>query len=356
MVAKKNELTEILGMLGNNYATIAEDGSSADIEYFVDTGSYALNALYSGSIFGGIPSNKISAIAGEESVGKSFYLLAICKSFLDKDPQALVIIFESEGSLTSDLVKERGLDPSRVAIVPVETVQQFHTQCLKVVQNQLSKPEKQRRPMLFGLDSLGMLSTSKEMADSESGKEVKDMTRTQMIRSAFRTLTLKLSKAKIPLIVTNHTYQTMGLFSTKEMSGGGGTKYAANNITFLSKSKDKDSSGNMTGAKIKCKVDKSRITREGTQVTTLLSFSKGLDRFYGLVEIGLDSGVLEENGRKIIFPDKSEGLRTKIEREPEKYFTEDILKALDVGAAKLFKYGMTNNESLLDDEVLEEDE
>ena len=41
-------------------------------------------------------------------------------------------------------------------------------------------------------------------------------------------LTLKLGRAKVPMIVTNHTYDVIGsMFPQKEMGGGSGLKYAA---------------------------------------------------------------------------------------------------------------------------------
>ena len=63
------------------------------------------------------------------------------------------------------------------------------------------------------LDSLGMLSTEKEMTDTAEGKTTRDMTRAQVIKATFRVLTLKLGKASIPLIMTNHTYQVVGCLS-----------------------------------------------------------------------------------------------------------------------------------------------
>lgn len=351
-MSKNSDINEYLGILENEYATIASEGSTADVSGLVDTGSYVLNALYSGSIFGGMPSNKINAIAGEEATGKTYVALGIAKHFLDTDKKALVMLFESEGSVTKEILENRDIDPSRVLIIPVETVQQFATQALRVVQKHLEKNEKDRRPLMFILDSLGMLSTSKELADSESGKDVKDMTRSQAIKAAFRALTLKLSKAQIPMLVTNHTYQGMGMFATKEMSGGGGIKYAANNIIFLSKAKDKDKDGNVIGAKIRCKVVKSRITREQIEGTILLNHQKGLDKFYGLVDLALEANIFQKVSTKIKLPDGSSEFESKILANPEKFFTKDVLEQIDAFCKTAFVYGgglETNPEELVEE-------
>jgi RecA/RadA recombinase len=338
-MAKNNPFTDVLKVLENEYATVADEGTSADVVGFIDTGSYALNALYSGSIYKGMPSNKISALAGEEATGKTFFALGIVKNFLDTNEKALSIIFESEGSVTKEILQSRDVDTKRVLIVPVETIQQFKTQAIRVVENHLNTPEKDRRPLMLCLDSLGMLSTTKEMNDSGTGKEVKDMTRTAEIKAAFRVLTLKLSKAKIPLLVTNHVYQTMGMFPTKEMGGGGGLKYAANNIIALSKSKNKDSEGNVTGIFIRCKNLKSRLTKENTQASVMLSYDKGLDRYYGLIDLALEHGIFKKMATKIDVGDGKTYFEKQIINNPEKFFTEDVLAKIDLAAQKEYSYG-----------------
>ena len=127
--------------------------------------------------------------------------------------------------------------------------------------------------MFVVLDSLGMLSTEKEMTDTAEGKQTRDMTRAQVIKATFRVLTLKLGKAKIPLIITNHTYSIIGAYvPMKEMGGGSGLKYAASTIIYLSRKKDKDGT-EVVGSIIHCKTHKSRLTKEnkaGKNIITLL--------------------------------------------------------------------------------------
>ena len=118
------------------------------------------------------------------------------------------------------MIDERGIDGSRMILVPVTTVQEFRTQALQILEKYLALDTKDRKPMMFVLDSLGMLSTSKELADSAEGKDTRDMTRAQVVKAIFRILTLKLGKANVPLIVTNHTYDVVGAYvPTKEMGG-----------------------------------------------------------------------------------------------------------------------------------------
>jgi RecA/RadA recombinase len=199
--------------------------------------------LVSGSIFGGVSRNKITAIAGETSTGKTYFSLAVVKNFLENNPDGGVMYFDTESAITKDLLVSRGLDLERIGVISVVTVEQFRNRALKVVDKYLQLPENERKPLMFVLDSLGMLSTEKEIKDVLDDKQIRDMTKSQLVKGTFRMLTLKLGQAKIPLIVTNHTYDVIGSYiPTKEMGGGSGLKYAASTIVYLSKAKEKDGS------------------------------------------------------------------------------------------------------------------
>jgi RecA/RadA recombinase len=333
-----NLFKDLVKTLDNEYASIADEGIVGDTIDWIDTGCYALNALLSGSIYGGFASNKVLALAGESSTGKTFYALSICKNFLDQNPEAGVFYFESEGALTKTMLAERGIDLSRFVVVPVATIQQFRTQALKVLEG-LAK-NKQRPKVLMCLDSLGMLSTTKELEDSSEGKETRDMTRAQVIRATFRVLSLQLAKLNIPMIFTNHTYAAVGAYvPTKIMSGGDGLKYSASTIIFLSKSKDKDGT-EVIGNIIKCKLEKSRFTREQMTVETNLNFETGLDKYYGLTDLAVEAGIWKNLGGRIELPDGKKVFGKAINRNPSQYFTDDVLKIIDDYCAKKFKYGV----------------
>jgi RecA/RadA recombinase len=335
-----NLFDSLVKAAGNDFSAKVSDGLESDTSTFIDTGSYSLNALLSGSIYGGIPDNKVVALAGEESTGKTFYALSIVKNFLDKNPEGACFYWESEGSLTTEILEQKGIDTTRFYLMPVVTIQEFRTQALKILDQYLAAPVEFRKPVFFALDSLGNCSTSKEVADIAEGKDTRDMTRSQLVRGAFRVLTLKLNRAKIPMLITNHTYDVIGAYvPTKEMSGGGGLKYAASIITFLTKSKAKDSDNAVTGAVITIKVDKSRFTREEKKTKTLLDHSAGLSRYYGLVDIGVEGGVLEKVSTKIKFPNGKTAFESVVNRNPEAWFTKDVLDAIDEAAGRIFKYG-----------------
>ena len=333
-------LKEIVKTTGNEYAALVSDGVEAgDVDSFIDSGSYIFNALLSGSIYGGLPSNKITAIAGESATGKTFFVMGMVKSFLDANPDAGVLYFESESAITKQMVIDRGIDPNRMVIVPVTTVQEFRTQAIRVLDKFLEQNEADRKPIMLCLDSLGMLSTTKEVEDTSDGKETRDMTRAQVLKAAFRVLTLKLGKAKVPMVVTNHTYDVVGsMFPTKEMGGGSGLKYAASSIIYLSKKKEKDGT-EVIGSIVHCKNAKSRLTVENKMVDVRLTYTKGLDRYYGLLDLALKYGIFKSVSTRIELPDGTKTFGKTINNDPTKFFTEDIMKLLDECAMKEFKYG-----------------
>ena len=333
-------LDSVIKDSGNEFASIVSDGVAAgDVTSFVDTGSYIFNAVVSGSLFGGIPSNKVTALAGESSTGKTFFALSVVRSFLSNHPTGGVIYFESESALSKDMIETRGIDSKRMVIFPVATIEEFRTQAVRIVDKYMKEPKEERQPLMFVLDSLGMLSTSKEMEDISNDKQVRDMTKSQLIKGAFRVLTLKLGQAGIPMLVTNHTYDVIGSYvPMKEMGGGAGLKYAASSIIFLTKSKEKDGT-DLVGNIIKCEAKKSRLSKEGSKVATRLFFDeRGLDKYYGLLELGEKYGVFKRVGNRIAIGG-SNVYPKSILSDPTKYFTDEVMAKLEEAARAEYSYG-----------------
>jgi len=330
-------LKEVVKEIGDEYTQVASD--IEETERFIDTGSYIFNGLVSGSIFGGVSSSRITAIAGESSTGKTYFSLAVVKNFLDNNPDGYCLYFDTEAAVNKGLLESRGIDLTRLVVVNVVTIEEFRSKALRAVDIYLKTSEEERKPCMFVLDSLGMLSTEKEIRDALDDKQVRDMTKSQLVKGAFRMLTLKLGQANIPLIVTNHTYDVIGSYvPTKEMGGGSGLKYAASTIIYLSKKKEKDQK-EVIGNLIKAKTHKSRLSKENKEVQIRLYYDeRGLDRYYGLLELGEIGGMwknvagrYEMNGKKIY--------AKEILKNPTEYFTDDIMEKLDNIAKEHFSYG-----------------
>ena len=330
-------LKDIVKEIGDEYTQLAQDIDGR--EEFVDTGSYIFNGLVSGSIFGGVSRNKITAIAGESSTGKTFFSLAVVKNFLDSNPDSYCLYFDTEAAVNKGLLESRGIDLSRLVVINVVTIEEFRTKALKAVDIYLKTPIEERKQCMFVLDSLGMLSTEKEIRDALDDKQVRDMTKSQLVKGAFRMLTLKLGQAKIPLLVTNHTYDVIGSYvPTKEMGGGSGLKYAASTIIYLSKKKEKDGK-EVIGNIVKAKTHRSRVSKENKQVEIRLYYDeRGLDPYYGLLSLGEKYGVFKKVGNRYEIGE-AKVYPKNVYEDPEKYFTPEVMQALDESAQKEYSYG-----------------
>ena len=330
-------LKDIVKEIGDDFTQLASDID--ETETFIDTGSYIFNGLISGSIFGGVSNNKITAIAGESSTGKTYFSLAVVKNFLDNNPDGYCLYFDTEAAVNRGLLESRGVDLDRLVVINVVTIEEFRSKALRAVDKYMQMPIEDRKPCMFVLDSLGMLSTEKEIRDALDDKQVRDMTKSQLVKGAFRMLTLKLGQANVPLIVTNHTYDVIGAYvPTKEMGGGSGLKYAASTIIYLGRKKEKDGK-EVVGNIIKAKTAKSRLSKENKEVQVRLYFDeRGLDKYYGLLELGEIGGIwknvagrYEINGKKVY--------GKQILANPDEYFTPEVMQALDEIAQKEFSYG-----------------
>ena len=334
---------ELIGVTGNPYASKVSDGMLGSVNEHIDTGSYILNALLSGSLYKGLPSNKITAFAGESATGKTFFLLGLVKQFLIDNLDGGVLYFESESALTSEMIEERGIDTKRFIQLPVATIQEFAQQASRVVDKHI---ESSGAPLLLCLDSLGMLSTDKEVGDITEGTNKVDMTKARIVKGAFRVLTLKLAKAGIPLLVTNHTYKQIGtMFPQDIMGGGSGLQYAASTIIFLSRRKEKIGT-DVIGNIIHCKNFKSRLTKENKMVDVLLTYDEGLSRYYGLLTLAEKYDIIKKVSTRYELPNGTKLFGKQIIAEPEKYFTADIMEKLEAAADKEFSYGKGSDAEL----------
>lgn len=347
-----SQLKDLMGLTKNPYATIAGDGIEwSDITGYIDTGSYMLNALLSGSIYGGMPDNKRLAIAGETSTGKTFAALTMVKLFLEQHKGSYVAYFDSECAITKDMFIERGIDASRVAVFDVSTLEQLRQQTNAIVDGYLKLDDNKRKRFMIVIDSLSQLSTERELATVTDGKNKADMGYTQkLIKSMFRTLSSKLGHGHIPMIITAHTYKEMAtMYPRSIMAGGSGTYYAGDSIIFLSKSKIKDGT-EVVGNNIRCTQTKGRLTKENMQVIIGLRYDTGLQRYDGLLDLAEKYGIVTKLATKYKF--KSDSKTSKghyakhIYKNPEQFFTKEVLDEIDAVAATEFLYGSALEEDI----------
>jgi RecA/RadA recombinase len=214
-------LKRYIKVSGNTMSSLMSEETLSNTTDWIDTGSHALNGLLSANIFNGVPNNKVIAFAGEESVGKTFFVLNIAKQAIEAGYN--ILYFDTENSTEKDMVVKRNIDPSKILYLPVETVEDFRDQLVKIVDDYNDKKQNGEEcpKLMIILDSLGNTSTRKEIKDVETGNDKQDMTRSKVVKSIFRVLNIKLAKAKIPMLITNHVYADMSSFVPKKIMSSG---------------------------------------------------------------------------------------------------------------------------------------
>jgi RecA/RadA recombinase len=345
------ELSKISGF---EMGSMLADNTFSEVDEWISTGSYILNAQISGTLFGGIPNTRSFGLMGDPGTGKSFVCLNIVREAQKKGYN--VLYCDTEGAIDKSSALKFGIDPNKIRYQPIQTVSQFQTFVSNVVDMvKKAKSAGENPKLLLVVDSLGMLSTDKELADAIKGHNAADMgAKAKELRKLFRVITLDLTAAKIPLICTNHVYTGGGYMPTKESSGGDGPIFAMSVISFLSKAQLKDGAGTKTGIIVTSTLKKSRFTIP-EQTKFHISFSNGMNPYVGLQDFvsweacGIGRGKYEEVKNKegvkeMVFTPNASSTRWAIKHlgktvtssqlfTPE-IFTDDVLKQLDEAVIK----------------------
>jgi len=400
-----SEISDVLNKI-SPYGGMLDKNPLAKIDEWIPTGWYILNAALSGSLFGGLPNRRSLVLAGEEGTGKTFIALSICRNAILSDYN--IIYFDSEGAIDVDFVSKLGVDTSKVMLQPVNTIEEFNHIAAQLIKTfeELEKEGKPLPKVIVVLDSLGNLSSTKEVTDSTDGSEKRDMTKQQQIRKLFRVNGMKMARYGIPFIVNNHVYAKIGSYIPgNEVSGGGGIKYNASIIFELSKknladdkmkkegekeAKKKNVDAVKVGITITVKPFKQRFARPIKTEIHIPFYKKpnpyaGLEKFVSWNGCGIIRGKalkekeynkLSENEKKNCHPFEGpegetiyafpkdtartlvcrhlKGEVPLIELFTDKVFTEEVLKELDESTIKP-TFQLPNIESLDDLAELEKE-
>jgi RecA/RadA recombinase len=314
------------------------DFDGLKVAEFIDSGSYALNALCSGSCYKGIP-DRSTMFAGAESTGKTYFILGLVQKFLQDHEEGACIFVDAEESLEKNMLKTRAIPEEQLIYInTIDTIEEYREKMCGILDRYNATPDKQRQPLILVLDSLGNLPSHKENTDmgmNKDGNYTSDMTKSKAVRSVFRTVRPRAGRNGVPLLIANHTYKQMDQYKPDEISGGGGAKYASSTTVVLSKSEDAEGKGAdkvVRGSIIKAMLGKSRYAKMFQKVHLRLDFTTGLDRHYGLLPLAEASGIVKKVSTKYEFPDGSSHFEKHINDNPEKYYTKEIMEAVEAQA------------------------
>lgn len=370
-------ISELVGQLdkisGVDSVILGDDPDSIKIENWISTGNYALNAQISGSIFKGIPEGKTCMIAGDPGSGKSFLCLNITHDAIKQGYN--VIWVDTEAAVDDETFRRFGIDLSKIIYVSINTVNSLSTYLKNFIDRLKEAKDKKLNigKYLVIIDSLGNLSTDKEVKDVTSGSDKADMTRAQQLKKLFRVCTTDFGKLKIPVVLTNHTYDAVGaFFPTKIIGGGGGPFFNSSTVLILSTAQLKDGEAK-TGIIVTSKIKKSRFTKGGIPIKFHISFYRGMNRYVGLEKyldyesIGLGWGKLDKDGNYIEeeVTDKKVGKYVAVKHLDKhisfkkiftsEIFTKEILEKLDEKIKPIFELPDINSDYDIEEMVELED-
>jgi RecA/RadA recombinase len=243
----------------------------------------AVNVALSGKLDGGLTPG-LTMWAGPSKHFKTAFSLLMAKSYMDKYEDAALLFYDSEFGTPQSYFDSFGIDTDRVLHTPLTDIEQLKFDIMKQL-TELARGEH----LIIIIDSIGNLASKKEVEDALSEKSVADMSRAKQVKSLFRMVTPHLSLKDIPMIVVNHTYKEIGMFPKDIVGGGTGSYYSADNIFILGRQQEKEGT-EITGYNFIINVEKSRYVKEKSKIPVSVSFDGGINKWSGLLDLGLESG------------------------------------------------------------------
>ena len=333
----------------NPWGAMLSESALSIVDDWIDTGSYALNAICSGSCFKGVQNGRVIGWSGPSGCGKTLMCLKIAANHLRKDPRNMVVVFDSEIAVDAQTARNLGADPNRIKHYPVNTVLAARNQILKVLNN-IAILGLQKRFLVI-LDSLGNLAGGKEVTDAEKDKDAADMgLRAKDIKALLRIITVPAAIAKTTVLFTNHTYKDpsdMYPSAVDNQSGGEGPIYLASLLVQLGYKREKNEKDHeedeiieiakkVGGITMHALTVKNRFIPQMLTTDLYLNFKTGLDRYSGLFDMAKSLGVIDGTVT-YTFKDQKLGYRKSFETDP-KIWDELLLPALEKAVNEKFTF------------------
>ena len=345
-------MSDLLERIKKN-SNIKDSNILNDSKYFnkkdmIQTSIPALNVAMSGELDGGFAPG-LTLWCGPSKHFKSYFSLIMAKAYLDKYKDAVMIFYDCEFGTPAAYFDSLNIDTNRVLHVPIMNMEEFKFDCIKQLEG-LKRGDR----VIFVIDSLGNMSSKKEMEDAVDGKSVQDMSRAKQMKSIFRMITPYLNRLDIPMVAVNHIYMTQELYSKPVVSGGTGVYLSADNIFILGRQQEKEGT-EVIGYNFIINVEKSRYVREKSKIPISVSFDGGVSKWSGLLDMALESGhVIKPSNGWYSRVDMSTG-----ELEEKKFRLKDTINKefwLPILAKKDFQQWVSDNYKLTSSEMLSDDD
>lgn len=305
-------LLEKLKAAGSIKVTTLADSTLFNDKDLVPTDIPIINTAFSGRVDGGIVAG-LTVAAGPSKHYKSLLGLVCVSAYLKKYEDSVCLFYDSEFGITKEYLEMNGIDPNRVIHIPIMHIEELKFDIVKRLE-EITRADK----VFIFIDSLGNLASKKEIEDAKDEKSVADMTRAKQGKSLFRMITPHLTTKDIPCFAISHTYETMEMFSKQVVSGGKGIYYSAQTIFIVGRSQEKEGT-DVVGWNFTLNVEKSRFVKEKSKLTFLVKYDGGIDRYSGLMDLGIEAGFIVKSGSRYQLVDFKTG-----EVTDEKVWGKDI--------------------------------
>jgi RecA/RadA recombinase len=359
--AALDEIDEI-----NPFATYLSDNTLSRVDSWIDTGSYVLNAIISGSLYGGIPKGRVTMLAGESMTGKSLFIQKILSN---AQKEGLTpVIFDTENAIDAEGATRLGLDISNVKYVPCVSIEQTRNALFKFLT--AVKEKKLESKFIVAIDSLGNLQSELELSRMGKDSTSSDMgTKARAMKSLMQTCTNLGAVTQTTIVCTNHVYDDpTAMFPSieKNMPGGKSCVFLPSVTVQLARKPMKSDDGKTTdgvlavgqksyaGVIIRALTRKNRFIKQYLEGEMYLSFATGLDRYYGLLDLAVGLGAVIQSGATYALEDGTKLGYYKNWRKNVKLWEETILPKIEHRIKKEWSY--SNQDSEIPEEVVEEDD
>ena len=351
----------------NPFATYLSDSTLSRVGGWIDTGSYVLNAIVSGSIHGGIPKGRVTMMGGESMTGKTLF---VQKILANAQKEGLIpVIFDTENAVDPEGSERMGLDVSKVKYVPCITIEQTRNALFKFLT--AVKEKGLEGKFIIAIDSLGNLQS--ELEHSRMGKDSmsSDMgTKARAMKSLMQTCTNLGATTQTTILCTNHVYDDpTAMFPSieKNMPGGKSIIYLPSVTIQLARKPMKSDGGktmdaetavgqkNYAGILIRALTRKNRFIKQYLQGEMFLSFQTGLDRYYGLLDLAVGVGAVIQTGSTYTLPDGKKLGYYKNFRKDKDLWENTILPVLEERIKDEWSYSSFDGDDV-PDEVEEAEE
>lgn len=323
-----------------------EAGKGLPPRYWFGTGNYTLNRIISGSFKKGIPQGRVVGLAGPSGAGKSFVTANMIANVQKEDPDAIIVVLDSENALDEEFVTKVGVNVNSenylyYEVDVISDLTRLISPFLKGYADEYGdSPEAQK--VVFFVDSLDMLMTDSEETNFKKGETKGDQgQRAKQLKQTLRTFVQGIKRFNISIVVTSQVYANQDIYNGEGVwQLNQAIRFSLSQIVLLTKLKLKD--GNeVTGIRMKAEGYKTRFTKPFQTVTIEVPYETGMNPYSGFLDSCVDLGIVKKTGAWYTTP------------TGEKFQAKNMMKYVDV----LLPLAEEKTESFLDvAKLLDEEE